>query len=108
MRKEPTFSLKDFMEWVSTHSDSGIRFNTESGIQPGDQVLIRLSEENMVKKLTGLNEDKKDIINLCKDLKSNGGTLKSIKGSNAVINVSGLNENVIVPRLYLRRAKKRN
>lgn len=108
MKKEPSFSLKDFMKWVSKHSDSGIRFIPENGIQPGDQVLIRLSEENMVKKLKGLNEDKQNIINLCKDLKSNGGTLKSIKGSNAVINVSGLNESLIVPRLYLRRTKKDN
>jgi len=101
--KEPSFSLHDFRHWLSTNSESKIVILNNNSLRPGDQVLVRLSEKNMINKLSPLNEDKNDISNICKNLKSNGGTLKRIKGSNAEIKVLGLSETVIVPRLFLRR-----
>jgi len=102
-KKEPSFSLHDFKKWLNTNSESRIVILNNNSLRPGEQVLVRLSEENMINKLSPLNEDKKNMKEICKDLKSNGGTLKKIKGSNAEIKVLGLNEVVIVPRLFLRR-----
>ncbi len=101
--KEPSFSLYDFRNWLGANSKSRIIMTNNNGLKPGDQVLVRLSEKNMINKLSSLNEDKKNISEICQNLKYNGGTLKRIKGSNAEIKVLGLNETIIVPRLFLRR-----
>lgn len=105
--REPSFSLNDFRKWVSDHPGTGIRIIEDSGIKPGDQVLVRLSEENMVKKLKPMNSEKKEFQEICKSLKSNGGILQEIVGSSAQIRVLGVEESIVVPRLFLRRPKKK-
>ena len=104
MPKEPSFSLRDFRKWLVEHSDdTGIILVNNDGLKPGDQVLVRLSEQNMVKKLKPLNEDKKDFKKICEFLRCNGGKMNRINGPNAEIQVLGLKESIIIPRLFLRR-----
>jgi len=99
--------MNDFRKWLSSHkSESKIIIINDNGLKPGDQVLVRLSENNMIIKLTPLNKEKSKIKELCCALKTNGGVMGKICGSNAEIKVLGLNENIVVPRLYLRRPKK--
>jgi hypothetical protein len=107
--KEPSFTLSEFRKWITTHSkETGIFLGGGSSIKQGDQVLVRLSEENMLKKLLPLNEDKKNIIReICRNLKANGGILKKIREGNAEILVSEINESLIVPRLFLRKPRKK-
>lgn len=107
MKKEPSFSLRDFRKWLGEHSDEiGIVILDDDRLKPGDQVLVRLSEENMISKLQPLNEDKKNFKKICSSLRKNGGIMKKTYGPNAEIKVLGLQENIIIPRLFLRRPKK--
>ncbi len=107
MKKEPSFSLRDFRKWLGEHSrETGIILIDDDRLKPGDQVLVRLSEKNMIEKLQPLNEDKKEIKNICSFLRSNGGIVNKIYGPNAEIKVLGLQENILIPRLFLRRPKK--
>jgi len=109
MNREPSFSLRDFKKWLGEHSgETGIIFINDGGLKPGEQVLVRLSEENMIKKLYPLNDGKKDFKKACLFLKQNGGKMNKIHGPNAEIQVLGLNETVIIPRLFLRRPKKKD
>lgn len=109
MNKEPSFTLSEFKKWITTHSsEANIFLGGTSTIKPGDQVLVRLSEDNMLKKLLPLNEDKKSTIKeICRNLKKNGGVLKRIREGNAEILVSEINESLIVPRLFLRKPRRK-
>jgi len=109
MKKEPSFSLHDFKKWLGEHSgETGIVLINNEGLKPGEQVLVRLSEKNMMKKLHPLNEDKKNFPEICSFLKKHGGKMNRIHGPNAEIQVLGLEETVIIPRLFLRRPKKKD
>lgn len=108
--REPSFSLKDFTKWLEDHPSSKI-IVSDNRLVPGEQVLVRLSEKNMVKKLVELNGDKQfDVIyEVAKNLRENGGVLKEIKGPNALIKTKGSDdqvEEVYIQRLFLRRPKK--
>jgi hypothetical protein len=109
--KDPSFSFKDFAKWLEQSPDSRIKIIDEDRISPGDQVLIRLSEKNMIKKLSEMNKnlDSQTIKVLSENLKENGGIVKEIKGSDAKIRVLGSKEKiseVFIQRLFLRRPKK--
>ncbi len=106
--RDPSFSLKDFIKWVEKTPDQSITLIGENGLTLGEQVLIRLSEKNIVSKLKELNENytTSELKDIGKAFRENGGVLKEIKGSNAKIKVSGCNKDVYVQRLFLRRPKK--
>ena len=66
MAREPSFSLQDFKKWLGEHTDeTDIFIVNDGGLKPGEQVLVRLSESNMINKLRPLNEDKRDFKRIC-------------------------------------------
>lgn len=103
-KNDPSFSLNDFRKWLSGNPNNSISFFDDNRIKKGDKILVRLSENNMIKKLSPLNEDK-NINSICKELKKNGGIVQEIYSANASIKIIGINESLIVPRLFLRRPK---
>lgn len=107
-KKEPSFSLDDFRKWLNNNKSGSIFIFDENKIQKGDKILVRLSKENIVKKLLPLNSQNENINRLCEMLKENGGIVQEIYKTNALINIISSNESVIVPRLFLRRPKTKD
>lgn len=103
--KDPSFSLYEFRKWISSQKRNS-NFSLNPRLKPGDGVIVRLSLENMNAKLYPINEDKKNFSEICDALKENGAVIEKFNKSNAQIRVLGINENIIVPKLFLRKKTK--
>lgn len=111
--KEPTFSLNDFRKWLSIHRGSSqivLDGQSPNQLLIGDQVLVRLSEANMLSKLAPINPNmsRDQLSRVCSHLREYGGIMQKIAGPYAALKVMGLDGTVVamVPRLFLRRPKR--
>ena len=114
-KREPSFSLHDFRDWLRNQGNSSGIVLGDSSHNPlavGNQVLVRLSESNMMSKIAPINHGvgRDRLREICAYLKKYGGVMMEIRGANATLRVLGMPDKdkveVGVQRLFRRRPKK--
>lgn len=107
MLNDPSFSLKDFKKWLLLSKDASIVLDEDNRLKVGERVVIRLSEANVFSKIGYLNKDKDLLIENYNLLKKNGGIIKEFDKNDIVVKIIETNRSIVVPRIFLRRYKKK-